>query len=102
MRTIRAGWQRMAFGIAVAGALGFGATQAMAAPSEAEAEMRACGVAACRTACPQYGGTWVSGHLTAWHKEDDRWVGFVELQVLRGGQWFDQDDTWPIGHIFNG
>ncbi|HEU4451858.1 MAG TPA: hypothetical protein VFR81_02325 [Longimicrobium sp.] len=61
MRMITASWQRMAFGIAVAGALGFGATQAMAAPREAETETMACGATACRNACPQYGGTWVSG-----------------------------------------
>ncbi len=30
-------------------------------------------------------GTWVSGHLAAWRKVGDRWSGFVELQVLRGG-----------------
>src|SRR6478735_3247210 len=25
----------------------------------------------------------------------DRWIGYCELQVLRGGQWFDQDDLRP-------
>lgn len=61
MRMITAGWKRAAFGLAVAGALGFGGTQAVAAPREAESETRACGIAACRTACPQYGGSWVNG-----------------------------------------
>ena len=43
----------------------------------------------------RYRGIWVSGHLAAWRKEGDRWLGFVELQVLRGGHWFDQDDVRP-------
>ena len=33
--------------------------------------------------------------VAAWRKEGDHWLGFVELQVLRGGQWFDQDDIRP-------
>jgi len=61
MQTITAVLKRAAFGVAVAGALGFGATQAAAEPREAESETRACGIAACRTACPQYGGSWVNG-----------------------------------------
>jgi len=61
MRTITAGWKRAAFGLAVAGALGFGGTQAAAAPREAETQNAACNATACRNTCPQYGGAWVSG-----------------------------------------
>jgi hypothetical protein len=43
----------------------------------------------------RYRGIWVSGHLAAWRKEGGRWIGFVELQVLRAGQWFDQDEILP-------
>lgn len=43
----------------------------------------------------RYRGIWVSGMLTAWRKDLGRWWAYVELQVLRGGQWFDQDDVHP-------
>ncbi len=45
----------------------------------------------------RYRGLWVSGQLVAWRKDGDRWLGFCELQVLRGGHWFDQDDIRPCG-----
>jgi hypothetical protein len=61
MRTITAGWKRVAFAVAVAGALGFGATQAVAEPREAESQTAACGATACQRTCPEYGGSWVNG-----------------------------------------
>ncbi len=44
-----------------------------------------------------YRGLWVGGQLAAWRKEGDRWIGFVELPVIRGGWWFDQDEIRPCG-----
>ncbi len=57
MRTITIGWRRAAFVAAVAGALGFGATQAFAAPRE-EGRAAACGT--CWGRCPQFGGDYVN------------------------------------------
>lgn len=53
MRTITPGWRRMLFGVAVAGTLGFGASQAFATPKEPE-KRAACGT--CWGRCPQLGG----------------------------------------------
>jgi hypothetical protein len=52
MRTITPGWRRMLFGVAVAGTLGFGASQAVAAPKEQE-RRAVCG--SCQGRC-QHGG----------------------------------------------
>ena len=57
MRRIASGWRRAAFAVAVAGALGFGATQAFAAPSGPE-KRAVCGT--CWGRCPLYGGDYVN------------------------------------------
>jgi hypothetical protein len=58
MSRITSGWRRVAFAAAVTGALGFGATQALAAPSEPEGRA-VCN--SCRGRCPQFGGDFVNG-----------------------------------------
>ena len=42
-----------------------------------------------------YHGLWVSGHLAAWRNRNERWTGFVELQVLRSRVWFDEEEVRP-------
>lgn len=56
MRTIQRRWRGALFGIAVAGTLGFGASQAFAAPQE---ERRAV-CSTCWGRCPLYGGDYVN------------------------------------------
>jgi hypothetical protein len=58
MRRIASRWRRVGFVAAVAGALGFGATQALAAPSEPGARA-VC--SSCWGRCPQFGGDYVNG-----------------------------------------
>ena len=45
---------RLAFAAAMAGALGFGGTQAFAAPGEAAAEMKSCSLSECSNYCRQW------------------------------------------------
>jgi hypothetical protein len=59
MRSIAARWRRVAFVTAVAGALGFGATQALASPSGDDGRDGVCNE--CWGRCPLYGGDRV-GH----------------------------------------
>jgi anaerobic selenocysteine-containing dehydrogenase len=58
MRSITSRWRRAAFVAAMAGALGFGATQALASPAPPESR-GVCGE--CWGRCPLYGGDRV-GH----------------------------------------
>lgn len=56
MHRIASRWRRVAFATAVAGSLGFGATQAFAAPSE---QKRAV-CSSCWGRCPQFGGDYIN------------------------------------------
>lgn len=57
MLRIASGGRQLVFATVVAGALGFGATQALAAPSE---QKRAV-CSSCWGRCPQFGGDYVNG-----------------------------------------
>jgi hypothetical protein len=56
MHRIASRWRRVVFATAVAGALGFGATQAFAAPVE---QKRAV-CSSCWGKCPQFGGDFIN------------------------------------------
>ncbi|HEX2094074.1 MAG TPA: hypothetical protein VHG28_16850 [Longimicrobiaceae bacterium] len=59
MKQITRGFQRVVFALAVAGALGSGATQALARPATEESTARAC--TQCLRECGSLGGVWKSG-----------------------------------------
>ena len=59
MKRIVSRWKATLFGAAIVASLGFGATQAFAAPQAPAESASACTNTYCRKICGELGGNWV-------------------------------------------